>query len=58
MFGKKALYDIIRQHHKAPANGIIDAVVASLGRYQTGRAPEDDVTLVVLKLLPPETPQP
>jgi sigma-B regulation protein RsbU (phosphoserine phosphatase) len=52
MFGKKALYNVIRENHHASAGGIIDAVIDTLGRHQTGRAPEDDVTLVVLKLLP------
>lgn len=52
MFGKKALYNVIRENHHASAGEIIDAVIDTLGRHQTGREPEDDVTLVVLKLLP------
>lgn len=52
MFGKKALYQVIRENHHASAGQIIDAVIDTLGRHQIGRAPEDDVTLVVLKLLP------
>jgi sigma-B regulation protein RsbU (phosphoserine phosphatase) len=52
MFGKKALYKVIRENHQASAGQIVAAVIDTLGRHQTGLAPEDDVTLVVLKLLP------
>jgi sigma-B regulation protein RsbU (phosphoserine phosphatase) len=50
MFGKKALYDVIRDNHQSSANEIIDAVIENLRGHQMGREPEDDVTLVVLKL--------
>jgi sigma-B regulation protein RsbU (phosphoserine phosphatase) len=54
MFGKKALYDIIRENHHASAGDIIDVVIDTLSRHQAGREQEDDITLVVLKLLPKE----
>ncbi|MCG6893510.1 MAG: SpoIIE family protein phosphatase [Desulfobacteraceae bacterium] len=49
MFGKKALYDIIRDRAAHGAEDILEAVLAELARFQEGAAPEDDITLVVAK---------
>jgi sigma-B regulation protein RsbU (phosphoserine phosphatase) len=51
MFGRQALFDIIRKHHSASAGEIIDAVIAALQLFQGDYQTEDDVTLVVFKML-------
>lgn len=51
MFGRRALFDIIRDNHSASAAEIIDAVIAALKHFQDDYQTEDDVTLVVLKLI-------
>ncbi len=53
MFGKKALYDIIRERHTSPAAEIVDAVIEALNRFQNDYQSEDDVTLVVIRLSGP-----
>jgi len=50
MFGKQSLYDIIRRNHLAGAAAIQDAILTELRRFQQGAAPEDDITLVVIKI--------
>jgi sigma-B regulation protein RsbU (phosphoserine phosphatase) len=50
MFGKDAFYEIIRRKATEPANQILESVYSELASYQTGVAPEDDVTMVVIKI--------
>jgi len=51
MFGQERLRDIIRHHADASAKTIRDTVISSIQHFR-GQAPqEDDVTLVVVKLL-------
>jgi len=50
MFGKDSLFKIIRQNSSASASEILDVVVNSVKNFQTGLAPEDDLTLVVVKI--------
>jgi len=50
MFGKKALMEIIRNHHMTSARQIVDTVTAALERFRGDAAPEDDVTMVVIKV--------
>jgi sigma-B regulation protein RsbU (phosphoserine phosphatase) len=49
MFGKKALMEIIRSNHRASARQIVDTVTDALELFRGDEAPEDDVTLVVIK---------
>ena len=49
MFGKKALMEIIRNNHTASARQIVDTVANALELFRGDEAPEDDVTLVVIK---------
>ena len=51
MFGKNAVRKIIRRHHSAGANDIRKAIFEELDRFRQNRLPEDDVTLVVVKIL-------
>ncbi len=50
MFGKKPIYDIIRQNSSLTANEILDAMLESLKHFQKGAKIEDDITLVVIKI--------
>jgi sigma-B regulation protein RsbU (phosphoserine phosphatase) len=52
MFGKDALFEVIRQNSDLSAAEIIEAVVAAVKKFQAGVKPEDDITLVVAKLNP------
>ena len=50
MFGKDPIFEIIRRNSKARANEIMQAVISALNRFRGGLAPEDDVTLMVIKI--------
>jgi len=52
MFGKGRLKDIIRAQADRSAQEAIDAVIAELYRFIAPRPIEDDVTLVIVKVLP------
>ena len=51
MFGHRRLRDIIRKHAEQSSASIKEAVIDSLQNYRNQAAQEDDITLVVLKLL-------
>jgi sigma-B regulation protein RsbU (phosphoserine phosphatase) len=50
MFGKNRIYEIIRQKSAASARGILDTIVAELESFRQNLEPEDDITLVVIKV--------
>jgi sigma-B regulation protein RsbU (phosphoserine phosphatase) len=50
MFGKDAFYEIIRRKAAFTAHQILDCVIDELDHFQKGAEPEDDVTLVVIKI--------
>jgi len=50
MFGKKALMEIIRNNHTASARQIVDTATETLAQFRGDEAPEDDITLVVIKV--------
>jgi len=50
MFGKQAIYSIIRQYAHAGAAKIQDAILAELKQFQHGVEPADDITLVIIKI--------
>ena len=50
MFGKDPIFEIIRQNSNASANEIMQAVISALNRFRGGLTPEDDVTLMVIKI--------
>lgn len=54
MFGKDRVRELLKQHHGAPAAEIVDAVLAGLRAFLGEAQPEDDVTLVAIKVLPDE----
>jgi serine phosphatase RsbU (regulator of sigma subunit) len=52
MFGKEHIYAIIREKANLDANSILNTIVESLTKFKENVDIEDDVTLVVLKILP------
>ena len=50
MFGKETLYRIIQQYSDTDAKGLLTACRYALDKFRDGARPEDDVTLVVLKV--------
>ena len=51
MFGKQRIQRIIRQNHEAGAKEILTICLNTLSRFLEDRAPEDDVTMIVIKLI-------
>ncbi len=50
MFGKDPIFEIIRQNSKARAADIMKAIISALNRFRGDLSPEDDVTLMVIKI--------
>jgi len=51
MFGRTAIYDIIRSNSEAGVGDIMEAIFEQIKKFRNTAEPEDDVTLVVIKLL-------
>ena len=51
LFGKESLFDIIRKQAAGSAKEIVAAILDSLDHFRQGVVPEDDVTLVVVKVV-------
>ena len=52
MYGKQPLYDLIQQHAQCDAHTILDTIIDSLTEFQDTAASQDDITLIVVKILP------
>jgi len=50
MFGRHAIYSIIRANSHKPAAKIQEAILADLYRFQQDVEPADDITLVIIKI--------
>ena len=50
MYGKERFNGIIRQNASAEANDILNAIYSDLDSFRSGLKPEDDITLVVIKI--------
>jgi sigma-B regulation protein RsbU (phosphoserine phosphatase) len=50
MYGKERFNNIIRQNASAEANDILNAIYSDLDSFRSGLKPEDDITLVVIKI--------
>jgi len=50
MFGKEAIYRIIRENADAEANALLDVIIDSLDHFRDGFKLQDDVTLIVVKI--------
>jgi sigma-B regulation protein RsbU (phosphoserine phosphatase) len=51
MFGKEPLYHIVRQNRNAVAEDILDKCFQSLEEFQIDAVREDDITMVVIKIV-------
>jgi sigma-B regulation protein RsbU (phosphoserine phosphatase) len=49
-FGKEQIYNIIRKNASSSAKNIQDSILEALNRFQQDVEPEDDMTLVVIKI--------
>ena len=50
MFGKEPIYRIIRENPAASAKDILEACLDALNLFLGNQTPEDDITLVVIKV--------
>jgi hypothetical protein len=50
LFGKRSVRNIIRQNAVSNANEILESILAGLIGFRQGLEPEDDVTLVIVKI--------
>lgn len=50
MFGKQPILDIIRKNALASAREIVDRIIGGLDHFRDHQDPEDDITLVVIKI--------
>jgi len=50
MFGKEAIYRIIRENADAEASALLDVIIDALDHFRDGFNLQDDVTMVVLKI--------
>ncbi len=51
MSGQGRLREVIRDNRGKPANTILEAVLNTLRTFQDGAPREDDIALVIIKLL-------
>jgi sigma-B regulation protein RsbU (phosphoserine phosphatase) len=49
MLGKQPIYDAMRENCSLSATEILEAILATLEKFQAGAEREDDVTLVIIK---------
>ena len=50
-FRKEPIYDIIRNNSSLSANEILNAMIETLKSFQKGAKIEDDITLVIIKII-------
>jgi sigma-B regulation protein RsbU (phosphoserine phosphatase) len=50
MYGKERFNSIIRKNANAEANEILNAIYSDVDNFRSGLKPEDDITLVVIKI--------
>jgi len=55
MFGKKHLYNIVRRNRNSAAGDILGKCFQSLEEFQTGALREDDITMLVIKIVDSNT---
>ena len=51
LFGKEPVKEIIRRNAAASADDIMKKILAALANFRQGREPEDDITLIVIKMV-------
>ena len=50
MFGKEAIYEIIRRNPNAGAGELLDTLLHAVTRFQKDQQPTDDITLMIVKV--------
>ena len=55
MFGKEHLYGLVRQHRNSAADDILNHCFQALEEFQSKATREDDITMVVVKIVDSET---
>lgn len=50
MYGKERFHSIIRKNANAEANDILNAIYSDLDSFRSGLKPDDDITLVVIRI--------
>ena len=50
MFGKEAIYEIVRRNPKAGAGELLDTLLYAVSRFQKEQQPTDDITLMIAKV--------
>jgi len=50
MFGKEAIYEIIRRNASAGAGELLDILLYAVTRFQKDQQPTDDITLAIVKV--------
>jgi len=55
MFQVERLAGVVRRHAAAPAQALVDAIVAEVRRFTTGAPQSDDLTLLVVRRKPADT---
>ena len=50
MFGKKPVFEIIRRHAADGPVAIIDTIIDAMNDFRADVEPEDDATLVAIKI--------
>jgi serine phosphatase RsbU (regulator of sigma subunit) len=50
MFGKAPLYEILRREAGGSAEQVLRSVMSALSDFREDREPEDDITLVVIRV--------
>ena len=54
MLGKRLINETIREHASRSAAEIMETVISKIRKFQGGRKPEDDLTVVVVKVKEPD----
>jgi sigma-B regulation protein RsbU (phosphoserine phosphatase) len=57
-FGEDRLVDLVRRSAEAPPRAMVDAILSAVRTFTGGRPAEDDQTLLIARLPPPQSPQP
>ena len=50
MFGKEAIYEIVRRNSSTGAGELLDTLLYAVTRFQKNQQPADDITLVIVKV--------
>jgi sigma-B regulation protein RsbU (phosphoserine phosphatase) len=50
MFGKEAIYDIVRRNASAGAGELLNTLLFAVTRFQKNQQPTDDITLAIVKV--------